>query len=376
MYFTNKKIFVLLSICLLILCRFKLIAQCNGFTELCSRKYNEVAYLTTHNAFNSAENNFSMPNQTYGITRQLNDGVRALMLDVYDMGGVPTVYHGSHYLGYVPLLTNLSEIKQFLDNNPNEVVSIIFESYATADAIEEVFIQAGLTTYLYTHDIYNEWPTLQEMINNNKRLIVFSDRDDADQGQLWYHYVWDFAVETHYSIHYADSFNCDFNRGDAQNPLFIFNHFITNNFGFGLAAEAEIINTLPFFYNRVIECQLEHNKFPNFITVDFYEKGHCIDVLNALNQVTASISDKVPLQGDIKIYPNPGSSEMIIELSSDNKFPYNYMLYNSNGKLIAEAQGLLSPEIVLRLSEYAEGVYHLLCRDAKGKQITKKIIKH
>ena len=41
--------------------------QCNGSIELCSKKYNEVAYLTTHNAFNSSEDGLLFPNQTNDI---------------------------------------------------------------------------------------------------------------------------------------------------------------------------------------------------------------------------------------------------------------------------------------------------------------------
>ena len=37
------------------------------------------------------------------------------------------------------------------------------------------------------------------MINAGGRLVVLSDTDDAGLGQGWYHYVWDFAVETHFS---------------------------------------------------------------------------------------------------------------------------------------------------------------------------------
>jgi len=349
-------------------------AQCNGFYELCSRNYNEVAFLTTHNAFNSAENNFSMPNQTYGITQQLQDGVRALMLDVYDMGGVPTVYHGSHYLGYVPLLSNLLEIKFFLDNNPNEVISIIFESYASADAIGQVFDEAGLLSYLYTHNTAIGWLSLQEMINSNKRLVIFSDKNDASSNQGWYHYVWDYAVETHFSVHHPDSFNCDFNRGLPQNPLFICNHFITNSFGFGLPTESQIVNSNPFFYNRVIECQLIHNKFPNFITVDFYEKGNCIDVVNALNQVSASSNCYKKNNTEIYIYPNPVTSDIILELPTDYMYPYCYHLCNSHGKIITKAQGITNPKIILKLSDFAEGIYNLILFDAKGKQTNKKII--
>ena len=104
-------------------CTFHTYSQCNGSQILCNKKFNEVAYLTTHNAYNSAQDNFNLPNHNFNIATQLNDGVRGLMIDVYDYFGTPTVYHGSFLLGTEPLQTYLTDIKTFLDNNPNEVIT-------------------------------------------------------------------------------------------------------------------------------------------------------------------------------------------------------------------------------------------------------------
>ena len=61
------------------------------------------------------------------------------MLDVYDSGGTPMVYHGSAILGSNPLIDYLNQINQFLSDNPNEIVTIIFECYTDANSIENVF---------------------------------------------------------------------------------------------------------------------------------------------------------------------------------------------------------------------------------------------
>ena len=58
--------------------------QCNGSIDLCSKQYNEVAYLTTHNAFNSDEDGLLFPNQTYNIGSQLNDGVSAKLFAPFE----------------------------------------------------------------------------------------------------------------------------------------------------------------------------------------------------------------------------------------------------------------------------------------------------
>ena len=268
-------------------------AQCNGSVNLCSKQYNEVAYLTTHNAFNSDEDGLLFPNQSYNIASQLNDGVRGLMIDVYNHFGTPTAYHSLFMLGTIPLSDIFNEIKTFLDNNPNEVVTIILECYVTANDIDDEINQSGLSNYLYTHN--TEWPSLQNMIDNDNRLAIFSDVDDASSSQSWYHYVWDYAVETHYSAGTINDFTCDFNRGDPLNDLFIFNHFVTDaNLGYGLYTESNDVNTNPFFINRTLNCQNQTNKLPNFVTVDYYELGNGLDVVDQLNGVTTTSAINVP----------------------------------------------------------------------------------
>ena len=53
---------------------------CNGSTRLCDRPLNEVLFAGTHNAMSSTEDDWSFPNQEYAFTRQLEDGIRALIL--------------------------------------------------------------------------------------------------------------------------------------------------------------------------------------------------------------------------------------------------------------------------------------------------------
>lgn len=281
-------------------------AQCNGAFSLCSKKYDEVAYLTTHNAFNSAQDNFNLPNQNLDITGQLNIGVRAFMLDVYNSFGNTVVYHGSIILGSNPLEDELSKIKVFLDNNPNEVVTVILECYVSADDIETEMNQSGLMNYVYEHQLGAPWPTLETMVNNNTRCVVFSDVDDASASQGWYHYMWTNMVETHYSNNDILDFTCDFNRGDSINDLFILNHFVTNSvLGTGLEPESAIANSNPFFINRALQCQQEKAKFPNFVTVDFVELGDSKLVVDQLNGVESLNIAESDFGNGIIVSPNP-----------------------------------------------------------------------
>ena len=257
---------------------FNFYGQCNGSYDLCNKRYNEVAYLTTHNAFNSKQDRYFFPNQKTNITEQLNNGVRGLMIDVYEDNESIVVYHAYKFLGSQPLSVYLNDIKYFLDNNPNEILTIILETYTSSNAIENEISKVGLLEYLHTQDVNSLWPKLQMMIDSNKRLVILSDKNDANENQSWYHYMWDFAVENKYG-----QINCEFNRGNPENSLFIFNHFITSLTG--NKDNANKVNSFKYFMNHITKCKDLKNKFPNFITVDFYEIGESLDVVSKLNTI-------------------------------------------------------------------------------------------
>jgi len=170
---------------------------CNGFVELCDRPYNEVAYAETHNSFATIEDDYITfnANQSFMVTRQLEDGIRALSLDIYLWNGVVTLCHGGVdlcFLANKPLAEELENVKAFLDANPEEVVTIAFQDAVSAGDKAEVFEEVGLydpsepeTDYLYAHG-GGAWPTLGEMIDSGERLVVFAG---STSGYDWLHSV-------------------------------------------------------------------------------------------------------------------------------------------------------------------------------------------
>lgn len=251
--------------------------------DLRQRRYNEVSYVTTHNSMSNAEDRWLFPNQQYNIEKQLKDGARSLMLDLWPKDGKVYLCHGGIFLGGSDLLENqLNIIKNFMDTYHREIITIIFESYVDAQSVKDVFEACDLTSYLHTQPVDQPWPVLQDMIDQNKRLVVFTDENDALPDMQWYHYCWNYCWETHYSAQAPEDFSCSPNRGDAGNNLFIFNHFLTNDIG-GSINLAKQVNYNPFFIDRVLDCQTESGQLPNFITVDFYNIGNVFDVTDTLN---------------------------------------------------------------------------------------------
>src|SRR5437868_11060956 len=102
----------------------------------------------THNAMSSTDDVFGIPNQTHGITRQLTDGIRGMMLDIHyfsvdenknvderepNVSALDQVYlcHTSCTFGKTRLFDGMCLLSRFLDEHPGEIVSIIFETYVS-----------------------------------------------------------------------------------------------------------------------------------------------------------------------------------------------------------------------------------------------------
>lgn len=252
---------------------------CNGATELCGRAYNQVVYPTTHNAFSTVAEGFAAYNQTNSLARQLQDGVRGVMLDVHPMLGRPALCHGACALGSRPLRDGLCDLARAMDDNPRDVFTIIFESYVSAADVEGAFREVGLLEQVHAQPVGMPWPTLGAMAASGRRLVVFTDREG---GALpWYMDVWAHAWEVPFSAQTPADLGCTVGRGTRGNPLWIFNHFLTNPVA---APElAEMVNHDPFLLDRARRCQSQFMQLPNFVTVDFYEVGDLFPAVRALN---------------------------------------------------------------------------------------------
>ncbi len=252
---------------------------CNGHAELCDRAFDQVAYATTHNAMSNAEDDWIAPNQGRTMWHQLEDGVRGMMLDVHDDDGVTSLCHAVCMLGSRPLTQALIELRMFLDCNPAEVFTIIFEPHVEEAAIAASFEEAGLLPYLHEQALGAPWPTLREMIESGRRLVIFTESSEVTLP--WYHYAYAYAWDNDYHNETPSDFDCVPNRGTGDEPIFVLNHFLTNPIA--MRSLAEMVNHDPFFIDRVRQCQTETGQLPNFITVDFYDVGDLFSVVETMN---------------------------------------------------------------------------------------------
>ena len=256
---------------------------CNGSVALCDRTYDQVVFPGTHNSVAATESGFGMlnANQTHPVLTQLEDGIRVLLLDVTYDEGETVLCHGPCSFGSRPHIEVLRELHDFMLAQPDAVVTIIYQDSVEPADVEADFIEANLVEFTYTHE-GGSWPTLGEMVTTGQRLVV-----TAESGRpppAWYQHVWDLTFDTPFTFMDASEFSCDLNRGQADNPLFLINHWLNNQANLPDRDAAPLANSAEMLSQRVADCEAATGRLPTFIAVDFYEQGDLFEVVDALNE--------------------------------------------------------------------------------------------
>ncbi len=262
---------------------------CNGHAALCNKRFDEVVFALTHNS--QASNDvfsFLAANQDGDVSQQLAAGIRGLGIKAYweanascgDGSEGMYLYHGDPVFGCIKMEDYLAVVKNFLDNNPNEVLLMTIEGGASTERLDSMYTYSELTPYMFDHTWGENWPTLAEMIASNKRLVVLSDNSDAEDYD-GFHGLWHYTVDVNYDIQDPTDFDCEYDRGNPQGYFYQLNHFVTiitpqQN-------SAQTINQYDFLYNRAVDCMTENSRKPNFIMLDFYATGDVVQVVDSLN---------------------------------------------------------------------------------------------
>ena len=302
-------------------------AGCNGHLPLCDRRLDDIAIAAAHNAMSSAEDGFVLANHSRGIIPQLDARYRGLLIDVYpgieserssvvvtdvapatpedrlllveqlgetavrsaeelrqrnlDAGGKRALYlcHLQCESGATPFAAELERIRGWLEENPREALVIIIEDHAPPEDITGAFSEAGLVRYTHTQAFDAPWPTLREMIDSGRRLVIMAENDTG--GVPWYHDAFTFTQETPYHFETVAEFNCAPNRGRGDSPLFMVNHWVTP----ALAEAGSVANSAPVLNERIAACREERGLSPNIIGVDFYARGDALAVVDSINGV-------------------------------------------------------------------------------------------
>ncbi|KAI8989379.1 PLC-like phosphodiesterase [Pilobolus umbonatus] len=313
---------------------------CNGYAELCDKPYNTVTYVTTHNSYGYVANPAS--NQLCPITTQLDDGVRGLKLSAIKYSNATTNANGIYLchtsctlLNAGPALDTLIVITEWVKNHPNEVITIIWNNLGEfgLDSFNEIYTASGLVEYSYVQAVGSrQWPTLQELITSGKRVINFVD-EGADQSVLpWFMKEFDYVFETPYNNFNESSFNCVIDRPtephNNEEMMYLLNHFLYRTLTFGSIVldipqkgTADIVNAQESLLKHAETCTATFGRRPNFLKVDFFNKGATLQIAATLNNVTYNGDGSLQCnayipEGDAYTDPNSMANQNILYMST------------------------------------------------------------
>jgi hypothetical protein len=312
---------------------------CNRHDELCDRPLDQVVLPATHNAMSVPLPGWYSAEQDHPISDQLDAGVRGLLIDTHYADRLPNgkyrtylgpqtkvrqlakqdgvspeavdaalrirdrlgfrgegkrgmyLCHTFCELGATSLESVLDDIHDFLVAHPDEVLIVINQDYVTPEDFVAAVKGAGLEGLVYRGRTADPWPTLRDMIDQNQRVLFLAENHAG--GASWYQPVYErITEETPYTFPKVTQLtkpselpaSCKPNRGPAEAPLFLINHWISTD-PLPRPSDAEKVNADDPLLRRARECRRLRKHLPNLLAVNFYARGDLFRVVDTLNRV-------------------------------------------------------------------------------------------
>jgi hypothetical protein len=310
------------------------VTLCNGEESLCDLPLNAAVLPASHNSMSSSlYPGWLFAEQISTIRGQLDAGVRALLIDTHygvksasrlpgsetpivltdraaelaqppgedidpaiaeranqlasrapiSAGAERDIYlcHNFCELGAITFSSALAEVKGFVDTHPDDVVMLVIQDATTPADTADAIIAAGLEDKIWTLERGKPIPTIREMIEAGRTVLVFAEQGGSGAPD-WYQKAYDhWFQETGFRFRSVDQFDCAPNRGPSNAPFFLINHWISSSPPD--PAKASQANTRDVIEERIRQCLDDRGQYPNAIAADFAERGALVATVRDLN---------------------------------------------------------------------------------------------
>ena len=209
-----------------------------------------------------------------------------------------------------PLGSWLAEIKNWLDANPYDVVTILLvnSDNAAASDLDGEFGAAAIKSYAFTptttSTALSNWPTLNDLIVSGKRLVTFVADIVPSTAAPYLLNEFTYVFENPFSVLSLSNFTCTPDRPTVvqgqtsaavqSGRLPLMNHFLDSAQAFGIevpdigniTVTNAISGPVGNLGDTAANCTVAYGRAPSFILVDFFEHASSIDTADRLNGIT------------------------------------------------------------------------------------------
>ncbi|KUI69745.1 hypothetical protein VM1G_05650 [Cytospora mali] len=268
---------------------------CNGYAGLCDKLYSNVTFIGSHDS--AFVGILPTDNQFKSVSDQLSEGVRFLQAQTHNDDGTIELCHTSCTEKNAGSLEDyLVTIATFLDDNPNEVLTLLLtnqDGIVAAD-FAAAFVAAGADTYAYSPGstlTMSEWPTLGDLIDAGTRLVVFMDYPADNSVSYILAEFTSYIFETPYDTTDSSFPECSIDRpsgASADGRMYLVNHYLDYSLlGIDIPNQlaASTTNGETSILDQVSICTGLYGRNPNFILLDWISVGDAMTVQAYLNGV-------------------------------------------------------------------------------------------
>lgn len=267
---------------------------CNGLETNCKLLVNETMFATMNNANHDKP---PLANHKEDFEGGLDVGYRGLNFDLCSCDDALIFCHGDCALGRKSVKDAFTKVNNFLNKNPTEVIILNIEMSIGNPTPQDMWTLVssikGIEEKTYEHNDGGSWPTMKEMVDDGKQLIIFKHNGSDCSGKNGCTKkgctpkiieFFDYTVGTKHSFETISdiekkAYSCPAYRGeDSTKAFYSVNNFVTHTEGGGHGygpseTSAKTLNCMEFLQDRTKKCEMKTGLKINMLQVDFWHIG-------------------------------------------------------------------------------------------------------
>lgn len=255
--------------CLLSICLNTLKAQQQNYSQRLLDVESGITYAESLFAVSnySCQNRFSR--ETASVSELLQRQTEGFYFYLQEDSRTKQIMMRKPDASFAPLKEALEVIRQSLSDNAYQFVTLFLDFNIELN-LTKVFEEAGLTDFLFIYGERNNWPSLKEMMEQNKRLVVFEVQGHVNSPE-WLHNMNEMVEHT--DPDWGNAMNSvESQEEKSKKQLSVFTGFKNvEAMQFRGGSLYETARYTPYLVNLIKDMWSSEGKVPNYILIDRFD---------------------------------------------------------------------------------------------------------